>query len=98
MEAEEQDFIVLLLTILAGKTLPKYPPSRLALSRSDSVCVWLGAPSAIPCQLYSPAVLLLHKLKPTALCRTEGSQETTSPLAPLMDELLQRPWVGIGLC
>lgn len=56
MEAEEQDFIVLLLAIIAGKTLSKYPPLPAALTHSNSVCVWLGAPSTVPspCQLYSP--------------------------------------------
>lgn len=33
MEAEEQDFSVLLLTLIAGKTLSKYPGSRAALPR-----------------------------------------------------------------
>lgn len=65
MEAEEQDFIVFLLAIIAGKTLSKYPPSRSALPHSNSVCVWLGAPSIVssPCQLYSPCCPAMTKAR-----------------------------------
>lgn len=100
MEAEEQDFIVLLLTIIAGKTLSKYPPSfqpcpTAIQSVYGSV---FPAPSPSPASCTAPAVLLLYKPGNAASHHAEGSQEATSSPAPLTDELLQHPWMGIGLC
>lgn len=98
MEAEEQDFIVLLLTLIAGKTLSKYSPPLASPVLQYVYGSVLPAPSPSPASCTDPAVLLLLKPGNAALRCAEGHQEATSPLARLRDELLWHPWMGIGPC
>lgn len=79
MEAEEQDFIVLLLTLIAGKTLSKYSPPLASPVLQYVYGSVLPAPSPSPASCTDPAVLLLLKPGNAALRCAEGHQEATSP-------------------